>query len=53
MIFIKLYRFPRIFLKIKGEADTIAGLILEIKGEIPNLNEVITVIINIYYSFRR
>ena len=30
------------FFSIRGEADTIAGLILEIKGEIPRLNEVIT-----------
>lgn len=28
-----------VFNKIKGEAETLAGLILEIKGEIPELNE--------------
>ena len=30
-----------VFDKVKGEADTLAGLILEIKGEIPIKNEVI------------
>lgn len=29
------------FKEIKGDADTIAGIILEIKGEIPRKNEVI------------
>jgi len=28
-----------VFNKIKGDAETLAGLILEIKGEIPGLNE--------------
>lgn len=31
-----------IFKDIEGEADTLAGLILEIKGELPQKNEVIT-----------
>ena len=31
-----------IFDDIKGDADTLAGLILEIKGEIPNTNEAIS-----------
>ena len=31
-----------VFNKVKGEADTLAGLILEIKGEIPVKNDVIT-----------
>ncbi len=31
-----------IFDEIKGEADTLAGLILEIKGQIPNKNETLT-----------
>lgn len=30
-----------IFDKIRGEADTLAGLILEIKGEIPTINSVV------------
>ncbi|MCK4701380.1 MAG: hemolysin, partial [Bacteroidales bacterium] len=30
-----------VFDKVKGEADTLAGLILEIKGEIPMKNDVI------------
>ncbi len=30
------------FKDIEGEADTLAGLILEIKGELPEKNEVIT-----------
>jgi CBS domain containing-hemolysin-like protein len=28
-----------VFSKIKGDAETLAGLILELKGEIPVLNE--------------
>lgn len=32
----------RLFDEIKGEADTLAGLILELKGEIPTLHEKIT-----------
>ena len=28
-----------IFDEVKGDADTLAGLILELKGEIPKLNE--------------
>jgi putative hemolysin len=40
--FYKIVQIPEeSFDNIKGEADTIAGLILEIKGEIPGLNEVI------------
>lgn len=31
-----------IFDEIKGEADTLAGLILEIKGQIPKMNETLT-----------
>ena len=30
------------FKDIEGEADTLAGLILEIKGELPKKNEIIT-----------
>ncbi|MCK4662178.1 MAG: gliding motility-associated protein GldE [Bacteroidales bacterium] len=30
---------PDIFGEVKGDADTLAGLILEIKGEIPSLND--------------
>lgn len=33
---------PDSFKEIEGEADTLAGLILEIKGELPRKNEVIT-----------
>lgn len=33
---------PDSFRDIEGEADTLAGLILEIKGELPRKNEVIT-----------
>lgn len=33
---------PDSFKDIEGEADTLAGLILEIKGELPRKNEVIT-----------
>lgn len=32
---------PDIFEKVKGDSDTLAGLILEIKGEFPKLNETI------------
>jgi CBS domain containing-hemolysin-like protein len=31
-----------IFNEIKGEADTLAGMILEMKGQIPNKNEILT-----------
>ena len=30
------------FKDIEGDADTLAGLILEIKGELPKKNEIIT-----------
>jgi len=30
------------FVEVEGEADTLAGLILEIKGELPQKNEIIT-----------
>ena len=41
--FYKIVHIPEdSFDNIKGEADTIAGLILEIKGEIPGPNEIIT-----------
>ncbi len=41
--FYKIVQIPKdIFENIRGEADTVAGLILEIKGEIPRLNEVIS-----------
>jgi putative hemolysin len=41
--FYKIVQVPKdTFENIRGEADTLAGLILEIKGEIPRLNEVIT-----------
>lgn len=33
---------PDSFKDIEGEADTLAGLILEIKGELPQKNDVIT-----------
>jgi CBS domain containing-hemolysin-like protein len=32
---------PVTFSEIKGDADTLAGLILEIRGEIPSIHEVI------------
>jgi putative hemolysin len=34
---------PSTFDEVKGESDSLAGLILEVAGEIPNENEVITV----------
>jgi putative hemolysin len=40
--FFKIVQIPEdIFEPIRGEADTLAGLILEIKGEIPVVNETI------------
>ena len=43
MIFIKIVDADQdSFKDIEGEADTLAGLILEIKGELPEKNEVIT-----------
>ncbi len=40
--FYKIVQVPQdTFEKIRGDADTIAGLILELKGEIPRLNEVV------------
>lgn len=34
-----LHSEPTIFDAVKGDADTLAGLILELKGEIPEINE--------------
>jgi CBS domain containing-hemolysin-like protein len=34
---------PSTFDEVKGESDSLAGLILEVAGEIPNEHEVITV----------
>ncbi|MGC9470135.1 MAG: gliding motility-associated protein GldE [Bacteroidales bacterium] len=34
---------PDVFDKVKGDADTLAGLILEIRGEIPGQDEIITI----------
>ena len=40
--FYKIVQVPKdLFENIRGDADTLAGLILEIKGEIPKLNEII------------
>jgi len=42
--FYKIVQVPGdAFENIRGNADTLAGLILEIRGELPHLNEVITV----------
>jgi gliding motility-associated protein GldE len=42
--FYKIVQVPRdTFENIRGDADTIAGLILEIRGEIPHVNEVISI----------
>jgi len=42
--FYKIVQLPEdSFENLRGDADTLAGLILEIKGEIPGLNEVITI----------
>jgi len=41
--FFKVYNVDEeIFDEVKGEADTLAGLILELKGELPRKNEVIS-----------
>ncbi len=42
--FYKITGVPsEVFDQVKGEADTLAGLILEVQGEIPGKNEVITI----------
>jgi putative hemolysin len=41
--FFKVFNVPEeIFDDLKGEAETLAGLILELKGELPRKNEIIT-----------